>query len=195
MRTAQITRQTKETDVSVNMNLDGTGEFNGDTGIGFFDHMLDQLASHSLIDISLKVKGDQHIDDHHSVEDAGIALGLALKECLDEKRGIRRYGTSLLPMDEALIRVALDLSGRATLSWMVHFPASKIGTFDTELIREFFHAFCNNGGITLHVEALHGVNSHHIAEACFKATARALREAIEFDPRRINTIPSTKGNL
>ncbi|MCY4306217.1 MAG: imidazoleglycerol-phosphate dehydratase HisB [Aestuariivita sp.] len=195
MRTAQITRKTKETEVSVNVNLDGTGQFNSGTGIGFFDHMLNQLANHSLIDISLTVNGDRHIDDHHTVEDTGITLGLAFKQALKNKKGIRRYGTSLLPMDETLIRVAVDLSGRAKLSWAVNLPTSKIGNFDTELIREFFQAFCNNSNITLHIDALRGVNSHHIAEACFKATAQALREAIEIDPRRINLVPSTKGNL
>ena len=165
------------------------------TGVGFFDHMLDQLARHSLIDMVVRAAGDLHIDDHHTVEDTGIALGQALAQALGDKRGIRRYGSCLLPMDDALVRAALDLSGRAYLVWNVDLPTEKIGTFDTELVREFFQAFAAQGGITLHVEALSGVNSHHIVEAVFKAVARALREAVEPDPRKGDAIPSTKGAL
>ena len=175
--------------------LDGTGTCDSRTGIGFFDHMLDQLARHALIDLDVRAKGDLQVDDHHTVEDTGIALGRALAKALGEKRGIRRYGACLLPMDDALVRAALDLSGRPHLAWKVAFAAPKIGAFDTELVREFFTAFAMNGGLTLHVEALSGVNAHHIAEACFKATARALRDAVEPDPRRPDAIPSTKGSL
>ena len=195
MRTAKITRRTAETDITVEVNLDGTGAYDMATGVGFFDHMLDQLARHSLIDMTVRAKGDLHIDDHHTVEDVGIALGQALTEALGDKRGIRRYGSCLLPMDDALVRAALDLSGRPFLVWNVDMPTAKIGTFDTELVREFFQAFSTHGGITLHVDALHGVNSHHIAEAAFKAVARALREAVETDPRKADAIPSTKGAL
>jgi imidazoleglycerol-phosphate dehydratase len=195
MRQAQITRTTAETDISVALDLDGTGAYDNQTGVGFFDHMLDQLARHSLIDMTIRAKGDLHIDDHHTVEDTGIALGQALAEALGDKRGIRRYGACLLPMDDALVRAALDLSGRPYLVWNVDLPTAKIGTFDTELVREFFQAFSTHGGITLHVDALHGINSHHIAEAAFKAVARALREAVETDPRKADAIPSTKGAL
>jgi imidazoleglycerol-phosphate dehydratase len=195
MRQAQITRTTAETDISVEINLDGTGAYDNQTGVGFFDHMLDQLARHSLIDMTIRAKGDTHIDDHHTVEDTGIALGQALAQALADKRGIRRYGACLLPMDDALVRAALDLSGRPYLVWNVDLPTAKIGTFDTELVREFFQAFSTHGGITLHVDALHGINSHHIAEAAFKAVARALREAVETDPRKADAIPSTKGAL
>jgi len=195
MRQAQITRTTAETDISVEINLDGTGAYDNQTGVGFFDHMLDQLARHSLIDMTIRAKGDYHIDDHHTVEDTGIALGQALAQALGDKRGIRRYGACLLPMDDALVRAALDLSGRPYLVWNVDLPTAKIGTFDTELVREFFQAFSTHGGITLHVDALHGINSHHIAEAAFKAVARALREAVETDPRKGDAIPSTKGAL
>jgi imidazoleglycerol-phosphate dehydratase len=195
MRQAQITRTTAETDISVEINLDGTGAYDNQTGVGFFDHMLDQLARHSLIDMTIRAKGDYHIDDHHTVEDTGIALGQALAQALGEKKGIRRYGACLLPMDDALVRAALDLSARPYLVWNVELPTAKIGTFDTELVREFFQAFSTHGGITLHVDALHGINSHHIAEAAFKAVARALREAVETDPRKADAIPSTKGAL
>jgi len=195
MRQAQITRTTAETDISVEINLDGTGAYDNQTGVGFFDHMLDQLARHSLIDMTIRAKGDYHIDDHHTVEDTGIALGQALAQALGDKKGIRRYGACLLPMDDALVRAALDLSARPYLVWNVELPTAKIGTFDTELVREFFQAFSTHGGITLHVDALHGINSHHIAEAAFKAVARALREAVETDPRKADAIPSTKGAL
>ncbi len=195
MRSAQIKRQTAETDISVEINLDGTGAYENQTGIGFFDHMLDQLSRHSLIDMTIRCQGDTHIDDHHSVEDVGIALGQALTAALGDKRGIRRYGSCLLPMDDALVRTALDLSGRPWLMWNVDLPTDKIGSFDTELVREFFQALSTHGGITLHVDALHGFNSHHIAEAAFKSVARALREAVETDPRKADAIPSTKGAL
>jgi len=195
MRTARIARKTAETDISVEIDLDGTGRYEMATGVGFFDHMLDQLARHSLIDMAVRCTGDTHIDDHHSVEDVGIALGQALAKALGDKRGIRRYGACLLPMDDALVRAALDLSGRPYLVWNVEMPTTRIGSFDTELLREFFQALSTHGGITLHVDALHGINSHHIAEAAFKAVARALREAVETDPRKGDAIPSTKGAL
>jgi len=195
MRTAKITRQTAETDISVDINLDGSGAYDMATGVGFFDHMLDQLARHSLIDMTIRCAGDTHIDYHHTVEDVGIALGQALTQALGDKRGIRRYGSCLLPMDDALVRAALDLSGRPYLVWNVGMPTAKIGSFDTELVREFFQAFSTHGGITLHVDALHGINSHHIAEAAFKSVARALREAVRTDLRRADAIPSTKGAL
>jgi len=195
MRQATVTRKTAETDIEVTLDLDGTGQYDNATGVGFFDHMLDQLARHALIDLKVRCTGDLHIDDHHSVEDVGIAAGQALTAALGDKRGIRRYGDCLLPMDDALVRAALDLSGRPFLVWNVAMPTQKIGTFDTELVREFFQAFSTHGGITLHVDALHGVNSHHIAEAAFKAVARALRAALETDPRKADAIPSTKGAL
>jgi imidazoleglycerol-phosphate dehydratase len=195
MRQAKITRRTAETDITVTVDLDGTGRHECRTGVGFFDHMLDQLSRHSLIDLAVAATGDLHIDDHHTVEDTGIALGQALARALGEKRGIRRYGACLLPMDDALVRAALDLSGRPYLVWNVAMPTAKIGSFDTELVREFFQALSAQGGITLHVDALHGINSHHIAEAAFKAVARALREAVEADPRQADAIPSTKGAL
>ncbi len=195
MRSATITRKTTETEISVSVELDGTGAYDNATGVGFLDHMLDQLARHSLIDITVRAKGDLHIDDHHTVEDTGIALGQALAEAMGDKRGIRRYGACHLAMDDALVRCALDLSGRPYLVWNVEMPTSKIGSFDTELVREFFQALSTHGGITLHVDALHGINSHHIAEAAFKSVARALREAAETDPRKGDAIPSTKGAL
>jgi len=195
MRTATITRKTAETDITVQIDLDGTGAYDNQTGVGFFDHMLDQLSRHALIDMTIRATGDLHIDDHHTVEDVGIALGQALTQALGDKRGIRRYGSCHLPMDDAQVRAALDLSGRPFLVWNVDLPTAKIGTFDTELVREFFQAFATHGGITLHVDKLHGFNSHHIAEAAFKAVARALREAVEADPRRSDAIPSTKGTL
>ncbi|MDG1470362.1 MAG: imidazoleglycerol-phosphate dehydratase HisB [Ascidiaceihabitans sp.] len=195
MRTSTITRSTAETEISVTVNLDGTGIYDNQTGIGFFDHMLDQLARHSLIDMAIRAKGDLHIDDHHTVEDTGIALGQALTAALGDKRGIVRYGSCLLPMDDAQVRCALDLSARPYLIWNVDLPTQKIGTFDTELVREFFTAFATHGGITLHVDMLHGINSHHIAEAAFKSVARALRGAVEVDPRKSGDIPSTKGAL
>ncbi len=195
MRTASVSRDTAETQITVEINLDGTGTYDNQTGVGFFDHMLDQLARHSLMDMTVRAKGDLHIDDHHTVEDTGIALGQALAEALGDKRGIVRYGACLLPMDDALVRAALDLSARPFLVWNVEMPTAKIGTFDTELVREFFQAFATHGGITLHVDQLHGINSHHIAEAAFKAVARALRDALETDPRKADAIPSTKGAL
>ena len=195
MRTATITRSTAETEITVTINLDGTGIYDNQTGVGFFDHMLDQLARHSLIDMTVRAKGDLHIDDHHTVEDTGIALGQALTQALGDKRGILRYGSCLLPMDDAQVRCALDLSARPYLIWNVDLPTQKIGNFDTELVREFFTAFATHGGITLHVDKLHGFNSHHIAEAVFKSVARALRDAVEVDPRKSGDIPSTKGAL
>jgi len=177
------------------IDLDGTGHYDNRTGVGFFDHMLDQLARHSLIDMTIRAEGDTHIDDHHSVEDTGIALGQALAQALGDKRGIRRYGECHLPMDDAQVRAALDLSGRPFLVWSVEIPTAKIGSFDAELVREFFQALATHGGITLHVDLLHGINSHHIAEAAFKAVARALRMAVEPDPRKGDAIPSTKGTL
>ena len=195
MRKATITRKTAETDILVEIDLDGTGVYDNATGVGFFDHMLDQLARHAVIDMTVRTTGDLHIDDHHTVEDTGIALGQALAEALGDKRGITRYGACLLPMDDALVRAALDLSGRPYLVWNVEMPTAKIGTFDTELVREFFQAFSTHGGITLHVDALHGLNSHHIAEAAFKSVARALRKAVETDPRKSDAVPSTKGTL
>lgn len=195
MRRAEITRKTAETSISVAIDLDGTGVYDNQTGVGFFDHMLDQLSRHALIDMTVRADGDLHIDDHHTVEDTGIALGQALKEALGDKRGIRRYGSCLLAMDDALVRCALDLSNRPFLVWNVDLPSQKIGTFDTELVREFFTALSTHGGITLHVDALHGLNSHHITEAAFKSVARALRDAVEPDPRKADEIPSTKGAL
>ena len=195
MRRSTLTRTTAETDITVEINLDGSGRYDNETGVGFFDHMLDQLSRHSLIDITVRAKGDLHIDDHHTVEDVGITLGQALTQALGDKRGIRRYGSCLLAMDDAQIRCALDLSARPFLIWNVDLPTEKIGSFDTELVREFFQALSTHGGITLHVDQLHGVNSHHIAEAAFKAVARALREAVEPDPRKGDAIPSTKGML
>jgi imidazoleglycerol-phosphate dehydratase len=195
MRKAEITRKTNETEISVSVTLDGTGQHRMASGVGFFDHMLDQLARHALVDMSLAAKGDLHIDDHHTVEDCGIALWQALARALGDKRGIRRYGECSLPMDDAQVRCALDLSGRPFLVWNVPFPTPKIGTFDTELVREFFQALATHAGITLHVDLIHGINSHHIAEAVFKAVARALRVAVEADPRMAGSIPSTKGTL
>jgi imidazoleglycerol-phosphate dehydratase len=194
MRKATITRKTAETSISVEVNLDGTGMYSNETGVGFFDHMLDQLSRHSLIDLTIRARGDLHIDDHHTVEDTGIALGQALTKALGDKKGIRRYGHFTLAMDDAQVACALDLSGRPYLVWSLAFPTAKIGSFDTELVREFFQALSTHGGITLHVDGIHGVNSHHIAEAAFKALARALRMAVEPDPRS-DALPSTKGAL
>ena len=195
MRTALITRKTAETDISVTIDLDGTGVYDNQTGVGFFDHMLDQLSRHALIDLTVRATGDLHIDDHHTVEDVGIALGQALTQALGDKRGIRRYGSCHLAMDDAQVRCALDLSARPYLICNLDLPFGKIGTFDTELVREFFQALSTHGGITLHIDKLHGFNAHHIAEAAFKAVARALREAVEMDPRKSDAIPSTKGSL
>ena len=195
MRTATITRATAETSISVTLNLDGTGRYSNRTGIGFFDHMLDQLSRHSLIDLTIEAAGDLHIDDHHTVEDTGIAIGQALVKALGDKRGIRRYGHFNLAMDDAQVAAALDLSGRPYLVWNVAFDTPKIGSFDTELAREFFQALSTHGGITLHVDRIHGFNSHHVAEAAFKAVARALRAAVEPDPRLGDILHSTKGAL
>jgi imidazoleglycerol-phosphate dehydratase len=195
MRQAKIERTTNETSIAVSIDIDGTGAFDIKTGVGFFDHMLEQLSRHSLIDISVAAKGDLHIDDHHTVEDTGIALGQALAKALGDRKGIRRYASADLPMDDTLTRAAVDVSGRPFLVWRTAFARGKIGTFDTELVREFFQAFAMNAGVTLHVETLYGDNSHHIAESCFKAVARALRDALEIDPRQAGRIPSTKGTL
>lgn len=195
MRKASIERRTTETEIVVSVDLDGKGVYDVKTGVGFLDHMLEQLARHSLIDIKVRAKGDLHIDFHHTAEDSGIALGQAVAKALGDRKGIRRYASLLLPMDEALTRAAVDVSGRPYLVWKVDFSRPKIGDFDTELVREWFQAFAMNAGITLHVETLHGDNNHHIAESCFKALARALREAIEIDPRQKDRIPSTKGTL
>jgi len=195
MRRATITRKTNETEITVNVGLDGAGTARISTGIGFFDHILDQIARHSGIDLEVKAKGDIHIDMHHTVEDTGIALGQAVREALGERKGIGRYADVHLPMDETLTRVAIDISGRPFLVFRSEFTAPKIGDFDTELVREFFQAFAMNAGITLHIETLYGANSHHIAESCFKGVARALRAAIGIDERRKGEIPSTKGSL
>ncbi len=194
-RVAAVSRSTKETEISVTVDLDGTGKFDVATGVGFFDHMLEQLSRHSLIDVVAKAKGDLHIDDHHTVEDTGIALGQAISRALGERRGICRYASIDLAMDETLTSAAVDVSGRPFLVWNVTFSAAKIGTFDTELVREFFQALAQNAGITLHLRNQYGANNHHIAETCFKAVARALRAAIEPDPRQAGAIPSTKGTL
>ncbi|MGH6906772.1 MAG: imidazoleglycerol-phosphate dehydratase HisB [Aestuariivirga sp.] len=195
MRKAAIDRKTTETEISVTVDLDGSGTFDVKSGVGFLDHMLELLSRHSLVDIKLRAKGDTHIDFHHSVEDCGIALGQAFAKALGERKGIHRYASLALPMDETLTRVAIDVSGRPCLIWKVAFSQSRIGEFDTELVREWFHAFAMNGGVTLHVETLYGENNHHIAESCFKAVGRALRDAIEIDPRQEGRIPSTKGSL
>ncbi|SFK16698.1 imidazoleglycerol-phosphate dehydratase HisB [Falsiroseomonas stagni] len=194
-RTASIARATSETDIRLTLALDGTGQVEVATGVGFFDHMLTALARHSLMDLTVAARGDLHIDDHHTVEDVGIVLGQALRQALGDKRGIRRFGQCLLPMDEALAEAAIDISGRPFLAWSVPFQRPKIGSFDTELVEEFFRAFAFNAGITLHVTLKAGTNAHHVAEACFKAVARALRMAVEADPRMAGEIPSTKGSL
>jgi len=194
-RRAKVVRKTNETDVTVRLDLDGTGQSRIKTGVGFLDHMLDQLAAHALLDLDVDATGDLHIDMHHSVEDVGIAIGQALREAVGDKRGIRRYASIDLAMDECLTRAAVDVSGRPYLIWKVEFSSPKIGEMDTELIREWFQAFAQNAGITLHVENLYGDNNHHIAETCFKALARALRTALEIDPRAASAIPSTKGAL
>jgi imidazoleglycerol-phosphate dehydratase len=195
MRKASVSRKTTETAVEAAIDLDGSGSFEIATGVGFLDHMLEQLSRHSLIDISLKASGDTHIDFHHTAEDSGIALGQAVARALGDRKGIRRYASLHLPMDETLTRAAIDVSGRPYLVWKVEFSRPKIGDFDTELVREWFQAFAMNAGVTLHVETLYGDNNHHIAESCFKALARCLREAIEIDPRQKDRIPSTKGSL
>ncbi len=195
MRKASIERTTNETSITAEINLDGTGAYDIKTGVGFLDHMLEQLARHSLIDITLKAEGDLHIDQHHTTEDCGIVLGQAIAKALGDKKGITRYASAYLPMDETLTRVAIDISGRPYLVWMVRFPAEKIGGMDTELFREWFQAFAQHAGITLHVETLYGENSHHIAESCYKGLARALRGAVSVDARARERIPSTKGKL
>jgi imidazoleglycerol-phosphate dehydratase len=195
MRKAAIKRATKETDVAIAIDLDGAGVADIATGIGFLDHMLDLLARHSRIDITVKAKGDLHIDHHHTTEDVGIALGQAVKQALGEMKGITRYAAVHLPMDEALTRVALDISGRPFLVFRVAFARDKVGAFDTELVQEWFQAFAMNAGVTLHVETLYGTNDHHIAESCFKGLARALRAAVAIDPRAGGEVPSTKGKL
>lgn len=195
MRRATVQRKTKETDISLTIALDGSGKSAISTGVGFFDHMLDQIARHGLLDLEISAKGDLHIDDHHTVEDVGIALGQAIRQALGDRKGIRRYATAYVPMDEALTRAAIDLSGRAFLVFEAQFPTPKIGTFDTELVREFFQALAGNCGANVHIDNIRGANSHHIAESCFKALARALREAVEIDPRQSDAIPSTKGVL
>ena len=194
-RQAVISRKTNETQISVTVNIDGTGANKISTGVGFFDHMLDQLSRHSLIDMEIDCKGDLHIDDHHSVEDTGIAIGQAISKALGDRRGITRYASLDLAMDETMTKAAIDVSGRPFLVWNVAFSSPKIGTFDTELVREFFQALAQNAGITLHVMNHYGANNHHIAETCFKAVARVLRVAAEIDPRQAGRIPSTKGTL
>ncbi|MBZ8133553.1 imidazoleglycerol-phosphate dehydratase HisB [Afifella sp. IM 167] len=195
MRKAEISRDTSETKISLSVDLDGTGRYRVDTGIGFFDHMLEQLSRHSLIDLTVKASGDLHIDQHHTVEDVGIALGQALDRALGERRGIARYASLDLAMDETLTRAAIDVSGRPYLVWRVDFARQKVGDFDTELFKEFFQALAQNARITLHVQNLYGDNAHHVAETCFKAVARVLRAALAVDPRLADEIPSTKGTL
>ena len=195
MRTATIARSTSETSIEVTVNLDGTGVYDVATGVGFFDHMLEQLSRHSLIDLTVRTEGDLHIDAHHTVEDTGIAIGQAFAQALGDKRGIRRYGEALSPMDETLTRVALDISGRPWLVWKVRFSQAQLGTMDTEMFEHFCHSFAQAAGITLHVETLYGTNNHHIAESIFKGLARALRTATEIDPRKADAVPSTKGVL
>jgi imidazoleglycerol-phosphate dehydratase len=194
-RRASVTRQTTETQISVEIDLDGNGRYDISTGVGFLDHMLDQVARHGLFDVTLRCKGDLHIDFHHTTEDTGIALGQAINRALGERRGITRYGHAYLPMDETLSRVALDLSNRPYLIWKVQFSRDKVGEMDTELFREFFQAVAQAAGITLHIETLYGENNHHIAESIFKAFAKALRMAVEIDPRKADQVPSTKGML
>lgn len=194
-RIASVARKTKETSIAVTVNLDGTGQYNVSTGIGFLDHMLEQLSRHSLIDITCKASGDLHIDAHHTTEDSGIAIGEAVTKALGDRAGIVRYGAAYIPMDETLTRVTLDASNRPYLIWRVKFPRPKVGEMDTELFKEWFQAFAQAAGLTLHVENLYGENSHHIVESCFKGLARALRDAVEIDPRKADAIPSTKGVL
>lgn len=195
MRQASVERNTNETKIKVSVNLDGQGVYDIHTGIGFLDHMLEQLSRHSLIDIALRVEGDLHIDGHHTTEDAGIALGMAVKQALGERVGITRYGSAYVPMDETLSRVAIDISGRPYLVWHVKFSQDKLGDMDAELFREWFQAFAFAAGITLHVESLYGLNNHHIIESCYKALARALRQSVAIDDRMQDKIPSTKGSL
>ena len=195
MREAKVARKTTETDIEVALNLDGTGKYDIQTGIGFLDHMLESLARHSLVDLKVRAEGDLHIDFHHTTEDTGIAIGDAVHKALGDRRGIRRYASSMIPMDETLSRVSIDVSDRPYLIWKVDFSKPKLGEMDTELFKEWFQAFAQNARITLHVENIYGENNHHIVESCFKALARALRDAIETDPRAADSIPSTKGTL
>ena len=195
MRQASVERTTRETRISARVDLDGTGRYNVATGIGFLDHMLEQLSRHSLIDLDIAATGDLHVDFHHTTEDTGIVIGSAVAKALDDRRGIRRYGHALIPMDETLTRVAIDLSNRPYTVWKVGFKRPKLGDMDTELFREWFHAFAQAAGATLHVETLYGENSHHIVESCYKGLARALRSAVEIDPRAPAAVPSTKGRL
>jgi len=195
MRNGTVHRKTNETSIDVVLDLDGTGAYEVSTGIGFFDHMLEQLSRHSLIDLRVKTIGDLHIDQHHTTEDTGIAIGEAFAQALGEKRGIARFGTAFAPMDETLTRVALDISGRPFLVWKVALSTPRLGEWDTELIEHWFHSFAQAAGLTLHVENLYGANNHHIVESCFKGLARALREAVAIDPRKSDAIPSTKGML
>jgi imidazoleglycerol-phosphate dehydratase len=195
MRQAKVERNTSETRISATVDLDGSGRYDVSSGIGFLDHMLEQLSRHSLMDITLKAEGDLHIDYHHTTEDTGIALGQAVDRALGDRKGIERFADVLIPMDETLTRVALDLSNRPYLVWKVNFTRDKLGEMDTELFKEWFHAFAQNAGMTLHVENLYGTNSHHIIESCFKGLARALRQAVEIDPRKAGEVPSTKGKL
>jgi len=195
MRKAEVTRKTRETEINATIDLDGTGKADISTGIGFLDHMLDQLARHGLLDLTLAAKGDLHIDFHHTTEDTGIAIGEAVSKALGDRRGIQRWGEALIPMDETLTRVALDASNRPYLVWKVQFTKPKLGTMDTELFKEWFQAFAQGAGVTLHVENLYGENNHHIVESCYKGLARALRQAVAIDPRRSDTVPSTKGTL
>ncbi len=192
-RIATVERKTKETEVFVSLNLDGNGEYDVDTGIGFLDHMLEQLSRHSLIDLKVRVDGDLHIDMHHTTEDSGIVVGEAVKQALGSFRGIKRYASALIPMDETLTRCAIDVSGRPYLIWKVELSRPKLGEMDTELFKEWFQAFAQAAGVTLHMENLYGENNHHIVESCFKSLARALRAAIEIDPRTVDRVPSTKG--
>lgn len=195
MRSATVERKTKETQIKAELNLDGTGQYTVSTGIGFLDHMMEQLSRHSLMDLNLEAKGDLHIDYHHTTEDTGIAIGEGVSKALGDRKGITRYGHAYVPMDETLTRVAIDLSGRPYFVWNVEFTKPKLGEMDTELFREWFQAFAFAAGATLHVENLYGVNNHHIVESCYKGLARALRIAVEIDPRKSDAIPSTKGTL
>ena len=195
MREAKVARKTTETDIDVSINVDGTGKYDIDTGIGFLDHMLEIFSRHGLMDLTVRAKGDLHIDFHHTTEDTGIAIGEAVHQALGDRRGIRRYASAMIPMDETLSRVSIDVSDRPYLIWKVEFTKPKLGEMDTELFKEWFQAFAQNARITLHVENLYGENNHHIVESCFKALARALRDAMETDPRAADSIPSTKGTL
>lgn len=194
-RTATVERKTKETSIKATVNLDGTGRYKVSTGIGFLDHMLEQLSRHSLIDIDLEARGDLHIDFHHTTEDTGIVIGEAVSKALGNRAGIKRYGDAMIPMDETLTRVALDASNRPYLIWKVAFSRAKLGEMDTELFKEWFQAFAQSAGLTLHIENIYGENNHHIVESCYKGVARALRQAVELDPRKLGEVPSTKGTL